>query len=42
MDLHVRHLRFAYAWELTSAGEAKCTRTLEGFEGEALVMKRSK
>jgi len=35
-------LRFAYACELTSAEEAKCTRTLEGFEGEALVMKRSK
>jgi hypothetical protein len=35
-------LRFAYTCELTSADEAKCTRTLEGFEGEALVMKRSK
>jgi hypothetical protein len=35
-------LRFAYSCELTSAEEAKCTRTLEGFEGEALVMKRSK
>ena len=35
-------LSFTYACELTSADEAKCTRTLEGFEGEALVMKRSK
>lgn len=35
-------LRFAYACQLTSAEEAKCTRTLEGSEAEALVMKRSK
>jgi hypothetical protein len=35
-------LRFAYACELTSADEAKCTRTLEGVGGEDLVMKRTK
>lgn len=35
-------LSFTYACELTSADEAKCTRTLEGFEGEPLVMKRSR
>jgi hypothetical protein len=35
-------LRFAYTCELTSADEAKCSRVLEGFEGEPLVLKRAK
>jgi hypothetical protein len=35
-------LRFAYACQITSADEIKCTRTLEGVGNEDLVMKRAK
>jgi hypothetical protein len=35
-------LRFTYACQLTSADEAKCTRTLEGLATEDLIMKRAK
>ena len=35
-------LRFAYACQITSPDEVKCTRTLEGVGSEDLVMKRAK
>jgi hypothetical protein len=35
-------LRFAYACQITSPDEVKCTRTLEGVGSEDLVMKRVK